>query len=614
MSQLRDLMDVALGRKPGDLAVVNARLVNVYTGEIQDNQAVVVCGQRIASVGPDAGPAIGASTTVIDAAGATLIPGLIDGHAHVAWLFNAAEFLRYAARGGTTTIVTETLEAYPVAGLAGVVDFLESLTDQPIKFFATAPAMVSTSRAALGIDPKDLDTLLDRDEIVGLGESYWQGVLQNRELYEPVFQATTSRGKTLEGHTAGARSGRLQAYAACGISSCHEPINAEEVLDRLRLGLHVMIREGSIRRDLEAIAAIRTMVPDTRRLILTTDGISPSDLMAVGYMEHLVQKAIDCGFDPVVAVQMATLNVAEHFGLDDRIGGIAPGRFADMVLIPDPRIIQAETVISSGRIIARAGTLVATPRRHTFASASRSSVHLPRTFTASDFRLPFEGRGDAATVRVIDMVTDLVSREARVDLPVAGGEIQVRGIDSLAKIAAIDRTRRPGKSFTGLVRGFGIHSGAMACSAAWDTSCVVVVGADEADMALCVNRIRELQGGAVVYHAGTLVAELALPVLGLISELSLEDLAARLAQIKQAAADRGVTFPDPLLSLIALTGAAIPFVRICEEGLVHFKEGRTTGLTVDEGGIGERRPGSGAPQESSSPASTGLNTRKSALV
>lgn len=580
MNEHAKLIDVALGRASGDLAIVNARLLNVYTGEILDGQSVCTCGERIACVGPELGHAIGEGTRVIDAAGATLIPGLIDGHAHLAWLFTAAEFVKYAAVGGTTTIVTETLEAYPVAGLAGILDFLASLKDQPMRFFATAPAMVSTSRASMGIDPGDLETLLARDEILGLGESYWQAVLQNRDVFLPAFRKTLAHRKTLEGHSAGARGGKLQAYAACGISSCHEPIKADEVLERLRLGLHVMVREGSIRRDLADIAAIKDMVGETRRLILTTDGISPTDLMQMGYMEYLVQKAIDCGFGPVVAVQMATLNVAEHFGLDDRIGGIAPGKYADMVLIPDPKTIKATCVVGNGRIIARDGTLEVTPRKHIFSPASLNSVRLPQPFEPSDFGLPWQETSDTVRVRVIEMVTDLVTREALMELPVVDGGIDANPEMDLVKIAAIDRSHQPGKCFTGLIKGFGMHAGAMACSAAWDTSCIVVMGADEADMAHCVNRIRDMQGGAVVCVEGRVSAELALPVLGLISELPLETLVQGQEAINQAAMDLGVPFPDPLLSLITLTGAAIPFLRICEEGLVNFKDGRTVGLRV----------------------------------
>ena len=580
MNDAAKLIDVALGRTPAELAIVNTRLLNVYTGEILDDQSVCTCGERIACVGAHPGHAIGEGTTVIDAHGATLIPGLIDGHTHIASLLTAGEFLRYAARGGTTTIITETLEAYPVAGLAGVLDFLASLKAQPIKFFATAPAMVSTSRTATGINIVDLETLLEREDIVGLGESYWQAVLQNRDVFLPIFAKTLAHRKLLEGHSAGARGNKLQAYAACGISSCHEPIKADEVVERLRLGMHVMVREGSIRRDLAEIAAVKDMDLDLRRLILTTDGISPEDLMEMGYMEYLVQKAIDCGFDPVAAVQMATLNVAEHFGLDDRIGGIAPGKYADLVLIPDPTVIKAQCVVSSGRIIARNGNLEVSSRKHRFAFESLNSIRLPKPITASDFHLPFHGEGDRAAVRVIEMVTDLVTRETSLDLPVAEGLIRTAPENDIVKIAAIDRAKSPGKCFTGLIKGFGVKSGAIASSAAWDTACIVVVGADEADMALAVNRIRDLQGGIVICAGGRVVAELALPVFGLVSELPLEDIVERRQAIRSAAVELGVSFPDPLLTLITLTGAAIPYLRICEEGLVNLKDGQTMELVV----------------------------------
>ncbi|BBO84570.1 adenine deaminase [Desulfosarcina ovata subsp. sediminis] len=576
-----NLMDVALGRTPADLAIVNARLLNVYTGEILDYQSVCISGGWIAYVGPDAGPAIGNGTQVIDAGGATLIPGLIDGHAHIAWLFTAGEFLNYAARGGTTSIVTETLEVYPVAGLPGVLDFLASLKDQPIRFFGTAPAMVSVSRAATGVAPADLEKLLQQTEIVGLGESYWQAVIQDPDTYLPAFSQTLAHRKMLEGHSAGARGNKLQAYAACGISSCHEPIKAEEVLERLRLGLYVMLREGSIRRDLADIATIREAGVDTRRLILTTDGISPEDLIEMGYMEYVVQKAIDSGFDPVTAVQMATLNVAEHFGLDDRIGGIAPGKLADMVLIPDPMTIRATCVICNGRVVARDGHLEVTPRKHIFSVESLNSIRLSEAVRPSDFHLPVGADAETATVRVIEMVTDLVTREVTMTLPATGGAIHADPENDLAKIAAIDRTHRPGKHFNGLIKGLGLRSGAMASSAAWDTSCIIVVGASETDMALCVNRIRELQGGTVVCDRGRVVAELPMPVFGILSERSIDELIEARKTIKQALAGLGVALPDPMLTLVTLTGAAIPYLRICEEGLVNLKDGQTVGLFGD---------------------------------
>lgn len=578
MVKRTELVDVALGSKPGDLAVINANIINVYTGETLTDQAVVVKGEWIAYVGPDQKHGISDATQVIDAEGATLIPGLIDGHGHLVWLSTADEFLRYAATGGTTTIITETLEAYPVAGLPGVLDFLASLKDQPIKFFGTAPAMVSTSQTAMGIALEDLETLLKRDDIVGMGESYWQAVMQNRSVFEPGFEKTLASGKRLEGHTAGARGGRLQAYVAQGISSCHEPITAEEALERLRLGVYVMIREGSIRRDLTEISKIKDKGIDTRRLILTPDGITPADLMEMGYMEYLVQKAIDCGFDPITAVQMATLNVAEHFNLDDRIGGIAPGKYADFLLIPNPNTIKALCVVSNGRVIANNGKLDANPRKHTFSYQNLNSINLPSRIEPDNFCIRYSGQEKTATVRVIEMVTDLVTREAALDLPVKDGEIKMAEVKDVAKIAAIDRHHHPGKCFTGLIKGFGLDAGAMACSAAWDTACIVVVGRDEADMALSINEIRKLQGGAVVCNEGQVLTAMALPVFGLLSQLPMETIAQQVRAFNEAALSMGVAFPNPMLSLITQTGAAIPFLRICEEGLVNFKDGKALDL------------------------------------
>jgi adenine deaminase len=496
-------------------------------------------------------------------------------------MFTPAEFLRYAMAGGTTTIVTETLEPYPVCGYAGVVDFLESLKDQPIKILATAPAMVSISSAARGISQDDLAKLLARDDIIGLGESYWQSILQYPEDILPQYEQTLLAGKTLEGHSAGAGDKKLAAYVAAGISSCHEPINAEQVLERLRLGLHILVREGSIRRDLEEIAQIKDRGIDLRRLILSTDGIEPRDLIEKGYMEYVLQKAIDYGFDPIAAVQMATLNVAEHFSLDTLIGGIAPGRFADMLMIPDLKTINALLVISNGKVIARDGKPTAAPRGHTFTKESLNSVNLVEKFKPSDFIIDGGNGSQTRIVKVINMVTDLVTTELEMEWPVDGGEIKSDVAQGVIKVAAIDRTHNPGKMTVGLIKGFGLKSGAMACSAGWDSSDIIVVGTNDADMADAVNRIHALQGAAVVYENGKILAELPLPVFGIMSELPIETIAQRLVAIKKAVSDRGVAFPDPLLSLITLTGAAIPYLRICEEGLVNLKTGKIIGLFTD---------------------------------
>jgi len=575
------LMKVALGQEKADLAIVNACLTNVYTGELLDDCAVSVKGQWIAYVGKKPKDTIGPKTEVIDAKGKTVIPGLIDGHTHLTWLSTASEFLKYAMKGGTTTIVTETLELFPVAGYEGLIDFLESLRNQPIKILATAPAMISISNSARGISEETLQKLLDRDDIVGLGESYWQAVLQDPDMVLPRFEQTLLAGKTLEGHSAGASEKKLSAYIASGISSCHEPINADQVIERLRMGLHVMVREGAVRKDLAEIAKITKQGIDLRRLILVSDSISPGDLIKNGYMEGIVQKAIDCGFEPINAIQMATLNVAEHFSLDHLIGGIAPGRYADLAIIPDIATIDAEVVVSNGQIIAQNGSIVIPPHNHAFSEESLNTIKLPREFAPSDFIIQAPDNTKKVRIRVINMITDLVTSEQEMNRPVTEGQLSINLAEDIVKIAAIDRTRNHGKLFVGLIRGFGLKSGAIASSAAWDTSDIVVVGADDADMAFAVNRIRSLQGGTVVCENGKILSELPLPVFGIISDLPLETIDQRFKDVAKAAKNLGSPFPEPMLSLITLTGAAIPYLRICEQGLVNLKDGKNVSLFVN---------------------------------
>jgi len=579
----KPLIEVALGKAPADLVIINARLVNVYTAEILERYAVGVKGEWIAYVGETPEALIGPDTKVIDAAGKFLLPGLIEGHTHLAWLFGIDEFLKYAIPGGATTIITETLEPYPVCGINGVLDFLSSLQDQPIKIFSTAPAMVSISEKSLGIPPNDLETLLNRDDILGIGESYWQGILQTPEEILPQFKLALQKGKVLEGHSAGARHHKLMAYAACGISSCHEPITAEETLERLRLGIYVMAREGSIRRDLKTISEIKDKKVDLRRLILSTDGVTPGELMEKGFLEYVVKRAIGYGFDPVSAVQMVTINVAEHFKIDHLVGGIAPGKYADMLILPDFSSFSPEWVISCGKIIAQQGKLTATPRKHRFSDESKHSIRLSKPVKPEDFVIRVPSGQSSIKVRVIEMVTDLVTAEKIVTVPVKQEELLLSVDQDLLKVAAIDRTHCPGNLFTGLIQGFGLTSGAIACSAAWDTSDIIIVGANDADMALAVNRIIALQGAAVLCRNGVIVAELALPIFGIISEAPMEEIAAKVKGINEAAKALGVPFPDPLLTLITLTGAAIPYYRICDEGLVNLKFGRMPGLFPDNG-------------------------------
>ncbi len=579
----QQLMKVALGEAEADLAIVNGSIVNVYTGEVLTGDTVLIKGDRIAYVGKNAQQSISPATRVIDASGKTLVPGFIDGHTHLLnGLYSISEVLRYAMKGGTTTIITETMEFGFCLGYQGVIEFVRSARNQPIKCLATVPPLVSTSPVAKehALTGGELRRLLRTKGVIGLGESFWGPVVDGDGVTLSLIAETVRLGKIVDGHTAGAKGNKLQAYASLGVSSCHEPTTAEEVLERLRLGMFVLVREGETRRETEAIARIKDENIDLRRLILASDGLGPWQLVADGYMEFIVQKAIKLGFDPVLAIQMATINVAQRFGLDDFIGGIAPGKYADIVIIPDLDTIQPEYVISNGQVVARNGELLVQPRKHTYPKSTQNTIRLTRDFGADDFAVRIDGNHRKAKVRVIDQVTYLVTREAILELPALDGLVASDTSQDVIKVAAIERSHWTDKTFTGFVRGMGFKRGAIATSTAWDTCDMVVVGVSEADMAQAVNRIRELNGGIVVCAGGRILAEMALPIGGLITMLPMETISETLHHIQQTAAQLGCTQQDIRPTLSVLTTGGIPFLRICEAGLVDIRQNRFVDLLV----------------------------------
>jgi adenine deaminase len=576
------LMDIALGRGQADMAVLNGTVLNVYTGEWIEGLPILIKGEWIVHVGSYFPEVVGPETSVIDARGKAVVPGLIEAHTHLAdCLYSPVEFLRFVMTRGTTTIITETIEPFPIRGEEGIIEFLNAFRDQPIKVFATVPPLASTSRLCRGMPRETLGRLLLRDDVLGLGEAYWQAVLQDPDTFLGSFEETLHSGKKVEGHSAGAKGGSLSAYVVSGVSSCHEPTTAEDALERLRLGLHVMIREGSVRRDLGAAVDLVRAGTESRRIILVTDGVRPADLLENGYMDHVVQTAIDRGIDPGLAIRMATINPADYFGLDGFTGGIAPGRQADLLILPEKSIIKPEMVISKGKVISQSGRLLAPPRGHSFSRESLNSVHLPRAVTAEDFALIVQPPCPQVRVRAIDQITDLVTRELIVSVPAADGEIHTDTRSDLLKVAAVERRLVPGKIFVGLIRGFGLKTGAMACSAAWDTSDILVVGENEADMAEAVNRIHALQGGMVLCAGGKILAEIPLPIFGLMSDLPVPELAGKIEEMKNQAKALGFPFEDPHKTLIPLTGAAIPFLRLSEQGLVDIKTGKPVPLFLD---------------------------------
>jgi adenine deaminase len=578
-----DLARVALGKIEADLAVINGTLVNVYTGELQNDAAILVKEDKIAYVGKNAQLSIGSNTRIIDASGKIVVPGFIDTHNHIDWFMLPDHLIRYAMKGGTTTIVAEVDAVAFLLGYRGIIELIRAIQNQPIKIFISVPPMVTNSPVAdahaLNID--EVRKLLRRKEVIALGESYWTTLLEGDTRILDLLEEAKKAGKKIEGHSAGARDNKLQAYASLGITSCHEPTTANEVLERLRLGIHVLIREGEVRRELEEIARINGETIDFRLMSLASDGPGPHQLLNSGYMEYVVQKAIDLGFSPVTAFQMASLNAAQRFGLDDYIGGIAPGKYADIVVIPDLKVVRPDYVISKGKLVSENGRPTVEPRIHAFPEWMLKTVHLPGELTADDFAVKVDKDCHCVNARIIDLVSTIVSRESITELPAVNGRVLADKDRDIIKVAAIERIHEPGKMFVGFIHGLGIKSGAIATSTMWDTTDIGVVGTDDRDMALAINRIKELEGGLVVCNRGEVIAEIALPVAGLFCPDPVEIIVEKLNRIQQAAADMGCTSPDIRLTLSVLSTAAIPFLRICESGLKDLKKNRLVDLIAE---------------------------------
>jgi adenine deaminase len=567
----RRLRDAALGETPADLLVTGGAVVNVYTGEIL-RWDVAVVGERIAAVGPDLGALAGPATQRIDASGGVLVPGFIDGHTHLDVLVSVPEFLREAVPRGLTTLVTEMSQLTSALGPAGARWFLAVLDEQPIHAFGTAPVISflttddGTGRPVIGL--AELQALLDEPGIRGLGEVYWHRLVAEPERLEPLLERARALHQTVEGHSAGARSAKLVAYAALGVDSCHEPITTEEALDRLRLGMRVLIREGSVRRDLAAVLAGRPDPASLRRAALASDGIWPSDLLARGYMDGIVQSAIDLGLPPVTAFQMASLNVAEHFGLDREIGGIAPGRFADFLMLPDLRRVRPEIVVARGRVVARGGRCLAPLRPARLPPGLYDGPRVGRVDPAT-FRIA--AAGFTARVRVIEIAGDILTAEGEARVAVDRGAIGADPDRDCLLAAVLDR-RGTGQRALGLVRGFGLREGAFATSITFDTANLAVVGASPDALSAAVQRVVELGGGLVVVDgAGRVRAELPLPLGGVASFAPVATVARQLEDVEDAARALGSRLARPLLTLETLPFSAIPALRLTTRGLLHVK-------------------------------------------
>jgi len=576
----RQLLETALGNEPADLVIKDGVLMDVYTGRVVPHRSVAVAGRWIAYVGPDADYAIGDRTSVIEADGRVIAPGFIDPHTHIANFWNIADFLRYAIPGGTTTYVTEVEGFCFASGAEGFRAFLDQVRDRPVKIYCLIPPMVSASPAAAArfITAEETGKLLRDEQVIGLGESYWQSAIltpDDRILH--LIQETVKAGKSVQGHAAGAADRRLAAYAAAGATSCHEAVSAEDVLNRLEMGYCVMLREGHVRKDLESIRPLIGTI-DLGRCALSTDGADAELLLSQGYFTDVVQKAVAMGLKPIEAIRMATLNPAAHFGLDHLIGGIAPGRFADILILPAPGIMKPDMVISEGQVIAEKDKILVPLPRVPHPDQLLKTVPVP-LIAPEKLTVPLAACSKPGAVRTMDIQANgLVAREGSARISSSTGTVLADPEQDLLKIVFIERVSGSGERFVGFVRGWGQKRGAVASSLVWDAAGIVAIGADDLDLVQAINRVTELQGGTVLTVGGEIVCEIPFPIGGYSSDRRIEDLTAEASDLQKTLGDLGSNLPSPRLTLETLASAAIPFIRITEKGYFRFRENDYVGL------------------------------------
>lgn len=563
IDERRMLSEVALGNVPPDTLIVNGVLFNSLTGEFIEGQTIWIKDGRIAYVGAEEDFSKDHRTQVIDACGMAVLPGLIDGHTHtVSNRYGIEEFIIHVIPTGVTTIITEVMETATVSGKEGIEYPVQGFEGQPIRIYHTVPPVCGLTPVEEVMAPnlEEFVSLLKNPKCLGIGEIYWGNLFldgeQGKRLRELIAVAL-EMGKLVEGHTAGASGKKLQAYADFGISSCHEPIAEEEVLERLRLGYWVMIREGSIRKELPGVSGIFKKKIDFRRLILTTDGVDPEGLLEGDYLDGAVRTALRMGIPPALVYQMVTINVAEHFRLDHLMGSLSPGRMADLVMIPSPEEFSPQLVMCGGKIIFEKGKSLVEPKKICF------PPHLFKTINVSPERIPsFPTRGK---VRAMELVSRLVTKESIIDLdnPEASSNTNM--------ILAVDRLGSGG-AFMGLLKGFGLQRGAYGTTASWDSTDMIVVGCDHPSIKTVVERLKENGGGGVFAIGNEVVAEFAAPLCGLMSLKPMEAVRDEVRRLEESLSKNGVKWEKPTLTVDTLSTAAIPYLRITHRGYVRLKD------------------------------------------
>ncbi len=582
------LVAVAAGREAADLVIKSAKVVNVHTREVLDGWQVAVAEGRFAYVGPDASHCLGDDTEVIDADGMYLIPGLCDAHMHIeSGMLTPAEFAAAVIPHGTTSMFTDPHEIANVLGLEGVRLMHDEAALQPVNIFTqmpscapSAPGLETTGRE---ITPEDVAEAMKWPGIIGLGEMMnFPGVVHGDPKMLAEIAATQNANKTVGGHYASPDLGpNFHAYAAGGPADDHEGTCEADAIARVRQGMRSMMRLGSAWYDVETqITAVTEKGLDPRSFILCTDDSHSGTLVNDGHMNRVVRHAIACGCDPLIALQMATINTATHFGLERELGSIAPGRRADMILTPSLTELQIERVYARGVLVAEKGRITVACPHLDWPDHARNTVHLGKTLEGADFEIAAPDGANTVTAKVIGVVENQAPTKAlTADLHVSNGIVEPDEANDIAQIALVERHRGTGDVTNGFVSGFGYRGDmAIASTVAHDSHHMIVVGTSRRDMALAANRLGEVGGGITVFKDGKEIALVELPVAGLMSDEPAETVAAKAQNMVEAMAACGCTLNNAYMQHSLLALVVIPELRISDLGLVDVTKFELTEL------------------------------------
>ena len=571
------LVDVASGRAPADMVIRQGQWVNVHTREVIPNTDIAIADGRFAYCGPDASAMIGPDTEVIEADGRYIIPGLCDGHMHIeSGMLTTTQFARAVMPHGTTSMFTDPHEIANVMGLEGVRLMHDEALQQRINVFvqmpSCAPSAPGLENTGHELTPEDVTEAMQWPNIIGLGEMMnFPGVMNNDPKMLAEIAATQRAGKTVGGHYASPDLDGFRAYAAAGPADDHEGTCEADAIMRVRQGMRSMMRLGSAWYDVETqVTAVTEKGLDPRNFILCTDDSHSGTLVNDGHMNRVVRHAIDCGLDPLIAIQMATINTATHFGLERELGSITPGRRADVILSSDLKTLPIETVIARGQIVAQDGTLIGEDAAFNWPEKAKNSVNMGKTLGAMDFDITAPEGANHVKARVIGVVENQAPTKAlTATLNVEDGLAVGDKAQDVCQIALVERHRATGDVVNAFVSGFGYTGDcAVASTVAHDSHHMIVVGTSKADMAAAANRLQEVGGGVTVWKDGQEIALVKLPIGGLMSDAPAHEVAAAADQMVAAMAQCGCTLNNAYMQHSLLALVVIPELRISDVGLI----------------------------------------------